>query len=49
MLNLSMFLVLCILATTAVLSALIIIAGLCTGESNKGSDKNKGWVHPFDE
>jgi hypothetical protein len=46
-----MFFVLCLLATTAVLSASIIIAGLrkASSQSHKGSDKNKILVNPFDE
>jgi hypothetical protein len=47
------FFVLCLLATTAVLSASVIIAGLRKysghGQSGKGSDKNKILVNPFDE
>jgi hypothetical protein len=46
-----MFFVVCLVATTAVLSASIIIARLRgdSGQSNKGSDKNKILVNPFDE
>jgi hypothetical protein len=44
-----MFLVLYLLATTVVLSASIIIAGLCTRRSNKGTGKTKIFVNPFDD
>lgn len=44
-----MFFVLCLLVTTVVLSASIMITGFWPRQSHKGNDKDKVFVNPFEE